>query len=124
MVGKGLDNLRIVKITADFHDVAVELFLGVLDAELFLMIGAGYGRTAAADCRRTADKSHLLKKQDLQALFGSVCSSRQAGAARADDDDIVGRVPLLRAIRRHGRGFSECSGSQAAGNNGLQQHTT
>lgn len=98
--------LRMIETATRGHHVRDELFGGVFDALRFLHFRERHAHQSAAEGRVAAPGFHLLKNENAaNTLLHGFVGGGKACKTRADDDDVVGFVPMLR-FDVSGQGFS------------------
>ena len=124
-IGDAAGEGGMAEAAARLHDVRKEKVGGVLDAFLFLHVGAGGRDGAAVDDGVAARRAHLVDEHDLLLLRAEVVrleGGGAAGKAGADDEKTRSFVPLLRRFGREGgSGDGGGSGGCAEEGAGLEE---
>mgnify|MGYP000912998494 FL=1 len=124
-IGDAAGEGGMAEAAARLHDVRKKKVGGVLDAFLFLHVGAGGRDGAAVDDGVAARRAHLVDEHDLLLLRAEVVrleGGGAAGKAGADDEKTRSFVPLLRRFGREGgSGDGGGSGGCAEEGAGLEE---
>ena len=123
-VGDAAGKGRVGEAAARFDDVGVEEVGRILDAGLFLHVGAGSGNSAAVDDGVAARNRHLVDDEDLVGRHAELAGFKrggEAGKTRADDHEFLRFVPgdVLRFLG--GNGLHEREGTDGGSRGGAEE---
>ena len=123
-VGDAAGKSRMGEAAARLDDVGVEEVGRILDAGLFLHVGAGSGDGAAVDDGVAARNRHLVEDEDLVGGHAELTSFKrggEAGEARADDHEFLRFIPGDVLRFRGGNGLHEREGADGGSRGGAEK---